>query len=188
MTTVTTPIQNEEIDGGPRESNMVLQVTAILFFGLNLAVAAVLMLLPFRKFFYGRFQQVPETVLWLLFAFTLTFAILIYTLGATRNSRRKYSNLGGTTYLALGLLCAVEIFILAGGSFPTSFWWLFPVLTLLGAIGVYLPERAKRLKKAAEEIKAAEAVLRERRKSPIVLRLKARRYYVYENKLFVYTD
>lgn len=194
MKEATTAKQDEEKEEGSRKTITVLQVTAILLFNLNLAVSVVIMLLPFQDLLYGKFQRDPQKALWVLFTLSLSFAILHYTLAVTKSSSTKYSTRGGIAYLVLGLLCAVEIFIVAaygqpkGGAFPTSLWWLFAVSTILGALGVYLPERTKRLKEAEDERKAMEDLLKERGKRPIVLRFKARRYYVTENNLFVYTD
>lgn len=189
--------------------NKILQTSAIVLFSLNLVVSIVIMLLPFREYLYGRFQHDPQKVLWVLFTFSLSFAIVHYRLAVTEynnglnnngensnreNSNGDYSKLGGIAYLVLGLLCAVEIFILAAsrkptvGAISTSLWWLFAITTLLGGLGVYLPHRAMRLKQLEKRRKAHEDRLKERRNRPIVLRFKAHRYYVTENKLLVYTD
>ena len=196
MTEAATAKQDEEKEDGSAKTNKILQVTAILLFSLNLAVSVVIMLLPLKEYLDGKFQRNPQKVLWVLFTLSLSFAILHYMLAVTENSSRKYSTLGGIAYLVVGLLCAAEIFIFIvapnmqpnAGAFPTGLWWLFAVTTLLGALGVYLPERAKRLKEAEKKNKADEDRLKERGKRPIVLRFKAHRYYVTENKLLVYTD
>jgi hypothetical protein len=193
MTEATTAKPDEAKEDGSGKSNIILQGAAGLLFILNLAVSVVIMLLPLNLL-YGKFQRDPQRVLWILFTLSLAFAILNYTLGVAKTGSRESERIGGIVYLVLGLLCAIEIFILAAkgtaseGPVTTSLWWLFAVYTVLGAICVYLPERARRLKEEEEKCKAKAALLRERGKRPIVLRLKARHYYVYENKLILYTD
>ena len=188
MREATTAIPDEATENGSKKSNPILKYTAVLFFILNLAVSVVIMLYPLNLLF-GKFQQDPHKVLWVLFTLSLAFAILNYTLGVAKTGNREHERIGGIAYLVVGLLCAIEIFILAAkgtASEGNSLWWLFAISTVLGAIGVYLPERARQRKEEEEKDKTKAALLRERR--PIVFRFKARRYHVYENKLFFYTD
>ena len=193
MTEVTTAKPDEVKEVDSKKNNIVLQVASILLFGLNLAVSVVMMLLPLNKL-YGKFQLHPEKVLWILFAFSLGFSGLLFALGVRKSGSSKYSTYSGATYLVLGLLCAVEIFILAANRtagtpiIPRSLFWLLGIFTISGAIFVYLPERAKRRKEEEEKRTAEEERLRQRRKGPTVLRFKARRYHIYENRLSVYTD
>jgi hypothetical protein len=186
MTEAATTKQEEVKEDGLRKPVIVLQIFALFFFILSLTVTIVIMLLPLGDL-PGKFPGSPARTLWLLLTFGIVFAIALHLLGAPQLRRRKYSMAGGITSLTLGVLNGVEIFLLKanGQHVPTSLWWLFTVLTVLGAIGVYLPDRATRLKEQEEKRKAQEALLK-KRTGPKVLRLKPRRYYVYESKILVY--
>jgi predicted dithiol-disulfide oxidoreductase (DUF899 family) len=62
---------------------------------------------------------------------------------------------------------------------------LLAILTVLGAIAVYLTERFKSLERAEAKRKQEEALAKKRKTIPTVVRLKVRRYYVAESKTVV---
>ncbi len=92
--------------------------------------------------------------------------------------------------MILGFLCTAEIFLLKayGQTISRSLWWLSAVLTVLGAISVYLTEKFNRVEAEKAKRKAEEALIKGQRKSPEVFRFSVRRYYVSENKTVVCKD
>jgi hypothetical protein len=191
MTEATTAKQEEvKEEEGSRRKIIAFEIIALFFFTLSLAATIVMMLLPFwkdpkRDLFPGNAGR----ALGLLFILGRVFGIVLYTLGAPKLSRRILSKAGGTIDLTIGFLCAVEIFWIRAQApgvttSTTSLWWLCVVLTVLGTLGVYLPAREERLEDEAAKRKADEAKLKERRRSPTIIRLKVRRYYVWGKKVF----
>jgi len=190
MTEATTAKQEEvEEEEGSRRKIIAFEIIALSFFTLSLAATIVIMLLPLedpqRKLFPGNAGR----ALGLLFTLGRVFGIVLYALGAPQLSRRILSKGGGTVDLTIGFLCAVEIFWIRAQApgvttSTTSLWWLCVVLTVLGTLGVYLPARAERLEDEEAKRKADEAKLKERRRSPTIIRLKVRRYYVLGKKVF----
>lgn len=183
----------QEQEEGSRRKIIAFEIIAISFFTLSLAASIVIMLRPLEVFPRGAFPGNAARALWLLFILGLAFGIVLYTLGATKYRRRKLSGSGGTNYLILGFLCAVEIFWIRAHApgvttSTTSLWWLCVILTVLGGIGVYLPVRAKRLEEEEAKRKGDEAkrkaLAKEVRTPPTIVRLKVRRYYVSQKKIF----
>ena len=192
MTEATTAKEQQEDDGSPEQIS-VLRVIAILFLTVSLLVAIAIMLRPLPGFPPKVFPGNAEMALWLLFTLSLAFGIVLNALGARKENEWRFSNVGGTIYVILGFVSAVEIFLLrakAPGGTPStnSLWFLFMVLTVLGAIGVYRPVRSKWLEAKEAKSKAEEArrqaLAKERRRTPTIVRLKIRRYYVSEKKIF----
>jgi hypothetical protein len=167
-----------------------LEIMATFFAILGLVTAIVFMLLPFRSPVGGAFQGRPQPALWLLFTFSLVFETVLLVLGVPKVRSRRYSTIWGIANLALGYLCAVEIFVLnfRGVTTGRSLWWLFPVLTVLGIVSLYLPKRAKRLEEEEEKRKQEEELAKECRSRPRLIRFKVHRYYVSENKRLVCKD
>jgi hypothetical protein len=176
-------------DGGP--SIVIFQVIAVSLLFLNLFTAIVILLIPLGIFrSRGVFLGSPGNSLWLLFIFSLIFGLILFGLGSPKHLNRALLTRGGTTFLFLGIVSALEILLIKAyspGTRTNSLWWLFVTVTVLGAIGVYLPVRLERLKAKEARRKAEEAKLRalakERRTSPTVFRFRVRRYYVCEEKL-----
>ena len=184
MSDETTEEQKEE---GSRKRIVVLEVGGIFFFTLTLAAATVIILRPLGAL-NGAFPR--ETDIWLLFTLGFIFGLVLHSLGATTENRRKLSRGGGTNYLILGFSCAVEIFLL-GLYKPdetkglVSLWCLSVILSFLGTLGVYLPVRGKRREAERKERKEKEErrkALAKERKSPTMI-IKVRRYYFTEKKL-----
>lgn len=174
----------------PESSVMVLEIVAILFFILTLTASIVMLLLPLKVLPDKAFAQDPERTLWLLFWFSLAFTILLNALGAPKRRRRNYWKLYGGINVVLGFLCATEIFLLSafGKAISPNLWWLLAIITVLGAIGVYLTERFDKLESAEARRKAAEALVKAKRKPPEVYRFTVRRYFVSKNRMFVCKD
>jgi hypothetical protein len=159
-------VKAEGKGGSPRL--FIFRFIAISLFTLNLLAAIVMFLIPLGVLRpLGIFPGRPEGALWLLFIFSLAFGIILFNLGAAKGARRRLSHGGGSNYLFLGLVAALEIFLVNAHPFnapdarsTTSLWWLFVTYTVLGGIGVYLPVRAERLERKAaekeEELKAKE--------------------------------
>lgn len=199
--TANTRLRQEKTDDNG-SSVIVLEIVAFCFFILSLATSIVIMLLSLPAELRGTLLRgtfplnpaagpwQPEAELWLLFSFSLGFTILLNALGAPKHRRRWYWKLYGRINVVLGFLCAVEIFLLHAFQqrINRSLWWLVAIITVLGAIAVYLTERFNRLEAAEAKRKAEEALIKEQRKSPQVFRFKMRRYYVSENKTFVCKD
>lgn len=158
-------VEVEQKGNSPRL--FIFRFIAKSLFTLNLLAAIVMFLFPLgvlpREMFPGR----PERALWLLFIFSLGFGIILFSLGAAKDSRSSLSHWGGSNYLFLGLVAALEIFLVnahpfnaLGARSTTSLWWLFVSYTVFGGIGVYLPVRAERrkckTKEKEEELKAKE--------------------------------
>jgi hypothetical protein len=182
MTETTTAKQVDK-----EEEIFLLRMIGIFLFLLSLAASIVIMLLPVRVLLRGTFPGNPMRALWLLFIFGMTFGVGVHALGATKHRRWKFWKFAGVVKLGLGLLCAIEIFLLTADReiSTTSLWWLFGTLIVLGTNGVYLPERGKRLEAAEAKRKAEEVLIRARRTSPKFFRFKVQRYLVSENKTFV---
>lgn len=162
-----TPTPKPEERDGSQEGVPVLRFIAVLLLTLSLLATIVLLLLPLGIlqphgiFFPGR----PEASLWFLFMVGLAFGLISFALGARTVHRRALSKGGGANYLILGFAAAVEIFLIKAHALnPTgtkSLWGLFVTLTILGGLGVYLPERAERRERKAEAEKLeAEAANR----------------------------
>jgi hypothetical protein len=111
MTEDTTPKEQQEDDGSPKQSS-VLRVIAIFFLILSLLVAIVIMLRPLPVFPPNVFPGNAEMALWLLFTLSLAFGIVLNALGATKENRWRFSDVGGTIYVILGFVSAVEILLL----------------------------------------------------------------------------
>ena len=191
MTEPTTAKQQENEEEGSQNGIIVLEIFAVFFYTLSLAASIVIMLRPLGVLPSKAFTGNAASALWLLFTFGITFGIVLHTLGATKRTMWKFSKFGGIVDLILGSLCAVEIFLLKAYGVTartTSLWWLFVAVTVFGTISVYLTVRAKRLEDEEAKRKADEARARQRRTSPTIVRLKNRRYYVCEQKIFVCKD
>lgn len=185
MTQITKANEEQKEESTSGKSLKTIEVIALLFFLLNLASSLVMMLLPLKVLggaFPGRVKG-----LWLMFTISLALMILLNALSAPKDNRRKYWKFFGTVNVIVGFLCAVEIFYLRGDGKPyhASLWWLPPVLTVLGAIAVYLTERFKSLERAEAKRKQDEALAKKRKTIPTVVRVKVRRYYVAESKTVV---
>jgi len=190
MSEATTEERKETVS---RKRIAVFEYSGIAFFTLSLAASAVLILRPLDVLDKQRFPQ--ETVVWLWLLFTLGFIVglVLILFGSATEKRRDLSTGGGANYLAIGFICAVEIFLL-GYYKPgvmtglRSLWWLAVIYSVLGALGVYLPVRGKRqqlereLREEQEERRKARA--RKRRSQTIVVQVK--RYYFIEKKLLDY--
>ena len=200
MTTSASLSQEKtEYDGS---SVIVLEIVAFCFFILSFAASIVMMLLSLPAELRGTILRgtfppnmeagpwQPEASLWLLFSFSVGFTILLNALGAPKRRRRWYWKLYGRINVVLGFLCAAEIFLLHAfrQTINRSLWWLLAVITVLGAVAVYLTEKFNRLEAAKAKREAEEALIKEQRQSPQVFRFKMRRYYVSENKTFVCKD
>jgi hypothetical protein len=189
--TAEATVGKEKIEN-PESTVIVLEIIAIFFFILSLTASIVMLLLPVKEKVLpnGAFARDPESALWLLFWFSLAFTILLNALGAPKRRRRNYWKLYGGINVVLGFLCATEIFLLNafGKTISPNLWWLLAVITVLGAIGVYLTERFNRLESAAAKRKAAEALVKAKRKTPKVYRFTVRRYFVSKNRMFVCKD
>jgi hypothetical protein len=184
MSEATTEPQKEE---GSQKKIAVFEVSGIFFFTLSLAASVVIILRPLGAL-NGAFSR--ETEIWLLFTLGFAFGIVLTSLGATTRSRRNLSIRGGANYLALGFVCAVEIFLLGlyepgVATGITSLWWLSVIYTVLGTLGVYLPVRGRRRQAEREKRKQKEArrkAIAKERRSPRII-IKVRRYYFTEKKL-----
>ena len=169
-------------------SRTTVEVIAVLFFLLNLASSLVIMLLPFKeKVLGGLFtgQPAPYRGLWMLFTLSLVLMILLNALSAPKERRRDYWKFFGTINVIIGFLCAIEIFYLHAtrNRIPhDSLWRLMIVLTVLGAIGVYLTKKLETLELTETTRKQEGALAKKRKTIPTVVRLKVRRYYVSESK------
>ena len=189
MSEATTEKQKVE---GSRKTIAVFEVSGIFFFTLNLVASFVIILRPLGEL-NGAFPR--QTEIWLLFTLGFVFGIVLHSLGATTQSRRNLSKRGGANYLALGFVCAAEIFLL--GLYKPgettgiiSLWCLSVILSVLGTLGVYLPVRGKRLEAERKERKEKEERRKARakeRRSPTII-IKVRRYYFTEKKLFECKD
>jgi hypothetical protein len=188
MTTATTT-NSVAADNGQRIP--IFQVVGFSLLLLNLFAAFVILLVPLGVFRSRElFLEGPEKSLWLFFSFSFVFGVTLFLVGSPRRFDRALLTYGGSNFLFLGVVSAVEILWIKAklqNTSVTSVWWLFVVFTVLGAIGVYLPVRSDRIKAKEARRKAEEARLKslnkERRTSPTIFRFKVRRYYVSEEKV-----
>jgi len=138
---------------------LIFKIIAVSFLTLSMLAGIVLLSLPLGiPQNAGMFLWSPERTLWLLFTMGLASGLVLFALGSSNRLRRSLSKAGGSVLLVLGFVSAVEIFLIkARGPAATStnsLWWLAVIATIMGALGVYVPESAQRKAREAEEERA----------------------------------
>ena len=92
-----------------RENIRVFEYSGIAFFTLSLVASFVIILRPIVDF-DGAFPQATVIWLWLIFTLGFVVGLVLISLGSPTERRRDLATGGGANYLALGFVCAVEIF------------------------------------------------------------------------------
>lgn len=145
------------------------------FVGMGLLVlsslsSVVILLLPLKILQrFNIFQENPQRSLWLFFVGGLIVGLILFALGTeedtpqTKESRLdRVLRIGGSIFLLLGFLAAIEIFLIEANLFTStqtaSLWWLFVAYIILGGIGTYMTEKSDKgeAQEASDEKKRTE--------------------------------
>ena len=145
-----------------RRGMLIFRVVGAGLMALGALACLIILLLPL-----GVLQKVslflhsPGKALWLLFVSGLALGAILFWIGSEDRHNRRLSKVGGSLLLLLAFGTAAEILLIKAYktevNSTTPLWWLFLIFTLLGGIGVYIPEHIKR----EEEAKEAERIKRE---------------------------